>query len=77
MSKLVFPEDIVIKPDMAIEILQSFIDALNYSVIKESEVKPNGNVMVKGDPIHELLASCIKQQKQFRMDRAYNEVKEK
>jgi hypothetical protein len=75
MSKLIWPEDITIKPDTAIEILQSFIDALNYSVIKESEIKPNGNVMIKGDSIHELLASCIKQQKQFRMDRAYNEVK--
>jgi hypothetical protein len=73
MSKLILPEDVDTKT--AIDMLQSFIDALNYSVLKESEVKSNGNVMIKGDSIHELLASCIKHQKQLRMDRAYNEVK--
>lgn len=73
MSKLILPEDVDTKT--AIDMLQSFIDALNYSVLRENIIMPRGTVLIKGDSIHELLASCIKQQKQLRMDRAYNEAK--
>ena len=73
MSKLILPEDVDLQT--AIDMLQAFIDALNYSVLRENIIMPRGTVLIKGDSIHELLASCIKHQKQLRMDSAYNKVK--
>jgi hypothetical protein len=74
MAKFILPED-VDEYDVSIKILQAFIDALNYSVLKESIIMPNGRVMITGDSIYELLSSVVNSQKQLRLDIVYNKAK--
>jgi hypothetical protein len=56
-------------------LVELFKQRVNELVLLHSVIMPDGKVMIKGGAVYDLLKDLIEYQKQVRLDKAYDDVK--